>query len=333
MNLFPFLTILFSVTLSALAQDFVVTTINLGDPIPTDFFITIIDGTTFTSFGATIEIGTTIEGTTATAEIQSPEPTDSVSIEGPSPSAEDPTSDVPKSDKPTTTTSKNDQIATKAVTTTYAPFVASVSGKAVTLVNSGEVVPLRTAEAQQPAPSSFTDGIISELSKEEDLTAFTGLLKQAPELLRSLDPTKKYRFYAPTNEFVNAFLANNNLPETPLLRREVYVSPAVAQQVVEQPEGEPDFKNVEYTLKTAMKGETKYVDLGNDEPARVVSLPAQLQDPPGKEGDVLIISGEGNKTAVKPDTIPFKYGVIQKTDGCVPPPSHSPLLLHKILTF
>ncbi|CUS11029.1 unnamed protein product [Tuber aestivum] len=196
------------------------------------------------------------------------------------------------------------------VTTTYGPITATVGNNPVTLAFSGEVLPLQTAANHKPVSSKFKDAVLAALAKDPATKAFGDLLTQAPSVFEGLEEKKEYYLFAPTTQFVVDFL--KRLRENPprLALRKVLVDPNTSQQFAEKPKGAPDIKRVSSTLETTLVGETKYVDLGEGEGARVVSNPITSEN-----GSVHIISGFGHSTLVQADEIPFEGGVIKKCDG------------------
>jgi len=162
----------------------------------------------------------------------------------------------------------------------------------------------------KPVPSSFKDAVLAALSKDPETQAFGDLLAQVPAVFEGLGESKEYYVFAPTTQFVIDFLKHLQGNRQRLARREELVPPSVGQQFAEKPKGAPDIKRLPTTLKTSINGEITYVDLGNDEGARVVSNPTL-----GGNGTVLITSGFGNSTLVHADEIPFEGGVIKKCDG------------------
>ncbi|PWW75433.1 hypothetical protein C7212DRAFT_202811, partial [Tuber magnatum] len=196
------------------------------------------------------------------------------------------------------------------VPTTHGFITATISNKPVTLTYSGEVLPLQTVSNHKPAPSSFKDSLLAALAKDPDTKAFGDLLAKAPSVFEGLGEKKEYYVFAPTTEFIIAFLRRMQENPGQLPRRKVLVDPNTSQQFAEKPKGAPDIKRVSTTLKTSLVGETKYVDLGAGEGARVVSNPASNQN-----GTVHITSGFGNSTLVHAGEIPFDGGVIKKCDG------------------
>ena len=180
----------------------------------------------------------------------------------------------------------------------------------MTLSYSGEVLPLQTVANHKPAPSSFKDAVLAALAKDPETKAFGDFLTQAPSVFEGLEENKEYYVFAPTTQFVIDFLRHLRDNPRRLALRKVLVAPQNSQQFAEKPKGAADIKRVSTTLKTTLVGETKYVDLGAGEGARVVSNPTV-----GENGTVLITSGFGNSTLVYADEIPFEGGVIKKCDG------------------
>ncbi|PWW75430.1 hypothetical protein C7212DRAFT_345414 [Tuber magnatum] len=210
-------------------------------------------------------------------------------------------------------TVNEDSVAPKEaapVTTTYGPITATIANNPVTLAYSGEVLPLQTVANHKPAPSSFKDAVLAALAKDPDTKAFGDLLTQAPSVFEGLEENKEYYVFAPTTQFVIDFLKRMSDNPHRLARRKVFVDPNTSQQFAEKPKGAPDIKRVSSTLKTTLVGETKYVDLGASEGARVVSDPAINEN-----GTVYITSGFGNSTMVHSGEIPFEGGIIKKCDG------------------
>ena len=152
--------------------------------------------------------------------------------------------------------------------------------------------------------------MLAALAKDPETQAFGDFLTQAPSVFEGLEENKEYYVFAPTTQFIVDFL--KHLQDNPqgLGRRKVLVDPNVSQQFAEKPKGAADIKRVSTTLQTTLVGETKYVDLGAGEGARVVSNPTISEN-----GTVHIISGFGNSTLVHADDIPFEGGVIKKCDG------------------
>ena len=195
-------------------------------------------------------------------------------------------------------------------TTTYGPITATISNDAVTLTHSGEVLPLQTVANHKPASSRVKDAILSALAKGPDTKAFGDLLAQAPSVFEGLEEGKEYYVFAPTTQSVVEFLKRLQGGPQRLAHREVRVDPNFSQQFAEKPKGDPDIQNIPLTLKTTLVGETKYVDLGPGEGARVVSNPMD-----GQNGTVRITSGFGSSTIVYAGQIPFEGGIIKKCDG------------------
>ncbi|KAG0634491.1 hypothetical protein HOY80DRAFT_1012437 [Tuber brumale] len=225
------------------------------------------------------------------------------------------------SDRPSTQQSEpssfptvdEDSVAPKEAapaTTTYGSITATISNNPVTLVYSGEALPLQTVANHKPASSSYKAAVLAALAKDPETKPFGDLLSQAPAVFEGLEENKEYYIFAPTAKFVLDFL--KYLQDNPrrLALRKVLVDPNTSQQFAEKPKGAPDIKRVPSTLKTTLVGETKYVDLGAGEGARVVSNPVASEN-----GTVHIISGFGNSTLVHADEIPFEGGVIKKCDG------------------
>ncbi|PWW75440.1 hypothetical protein C7212DRAFT_281840 [Tuber magnatum] len=220
------------------------------------------------------------------------------------------------SNKPTPSsypTVNEDAVAPKEaapVTTTYGPITATISDNPMTLAFSGEVLPLQTVANHKPVSSGFKDAVLAALAKDPDTKAFGDLLAQAPSVFEGLEEKKEYYLFAPTTQFVVDFLRRLQDDPSRLARRKVLVDPSTSQQFAEKPKGGPDIKRVSSTLETTLVGETKYVDLGEGEGARVVSNPIASEN-----GSVHIISGLGHSTLVHADEIPFEGGVIKKCDG------------------
>ncbi|CAZ85006.1 unnamed protein product [Tuber melanosporum] len=196
------------------------------------------------------------------------------------------------------------------VTTTHGSITATISNNPVTLAYTGEVLPLQTVANHKPAPSSYKAAVLAALAKDPQTKPFGDLLSQAPAVFEGLEEKKEYYIFAPTAQFVLEFLKYLQDDPRRLARRKVLVDPNTSQQFAEKPKGAPDIKRVPSTLKTTLVGETKYVDLGAGEGARVVSNPVTSEN-----GTVHIISGFGNSTLVHAEEIPFEGGVIKKCDG------------------
>ncbi|KAF8535237.1 FAS1 domain-containing protein, partial [Trichophaea hybrida] len=207
---------------------------------------------------------------------------------------------------PTTSSTKGDTINPPAAvfTTTFSPVTATISGSEVIVTPTDEVVPLRLASSQRPAPPDFIADIMAALSSQPDLTIFTSMVSQAPEVLRSLNSTKKYYFFTPRDEDIASILARRQEDE------DKYIPVSTTIHFAEMPEGERDLKIKEYTLVTALKGEVEYIALGDGEGARIVSQPPEETD-----GKIRIISGLGRVRNVKGEAIKFERGEIHKTDG------------------
>ncbi|KAG0633453.1 hypothetical protein HOY80DRAFT_896509 [Tuber brumale] len=227
-----------------------------------------------------------------------------------------PTTTSPSTTRPEPTlfpTVNEDSVAPKdaaPVTTTHGAITAIISNKPVTLDYTGEVLPLKTLANHKPAPSSFRNAALAALASDDQTKLFRDLLALAPSVFEGLEEGKEYYIFAPTTEFVVEFLRVHQADPQRLARRKVLVDPYTSQQFAEKPKGAPDISEVPSTLNTTLVGETKYVDLGPGEAARVVSNPLG-----GGNGGVEIISGFGNSTLVEPGDIPFEGGVIKKCNG------------------
>jgi hypothetical protein len=152
--------------------------------------------------------------------------------------------------------------------------------------------------------------VLAALAGDDQIKPFGDLLALAPSVFEGLDGGKKYYIFAPTAESIVEFLKGHQDEPNRHVRRKQLVDPYTRQQFVEKPEEGPDIKEESRTLRTTLVGETKYVDLGPGEAARVVSNPV-----PGGDGKVRITSGFGNSTLVYAEDIPFDGGVIRKCDG------------------
>ncbi|CUS11030.1 unnamed protein product [Tuber aestivum] len=169
---------------------------------------------------------------------------------------------------------------------------------------------MASSPPQSPTTHSFKDALLAALAKDPDTKAFGELLAKAPSVFEGLGEGKEYYVFAPTTEFIIAFLRRMQQGPGRFPRRKVLVDPNTSQQFAEKPKGAPDIRRVSTTLKTSLVGETKYVDLGPGEGARVVSNPSSNEN-----GTVHVTSGFGNSTLVHAGEIPFQGGVIKKCDG------------------
>jgi len=216
----------------------------------------------------------------------------------------------PSSSPPLTHRKKTPQPSDAApVTTTYPAITATISSSSVELVYSGEILPIQTSADHQPPPASFRDAFIKALTPDPDAAPFGQLVAEMPALFDAMGASKQYIVYAPNVAAVVALLHVLTVPSGNNRKRKEFVSPAVQQQVAEKPAGEVDLKYVSATLVTELRGETKYIDLGPLEGARIVSLPVN-----STKGTTFIISGLGHATLVQADELTFEFGVIKKVE-------------------
>ena len=177
----------------------------------------------------------------------------------------------------------------------------TISGKVVSETYSGEILPLPTGQTStQSATATPTRSreqlkklILDALKNVPDIERFTAWVNAESNIFELLNPESNYPILAPNNDAVKANIGGNR-------RRDGSYPPELALSFVQRGFGDPPLSAGPRTLKTSLK-DPKYVNLGPDEPARLVSLPVGT--------NLSIVAGMGESVSFGAD-IPFEAGTI-----------------------